>query len=242
MNDLSRRLVAEMVGTGLLVLFGAGAAVSALTLGDGSLDYAGLGMIALSFGIVVAVVIYAFGATSGAHINPAVTFSLAVVRRFPWKEVAPYMIAQLVGATAGGLLIVASYGTAAVGINSVGAAPIGEGVSFGSALLAEALGTWILVTAIMATAVDPRAPKGWAGLIIGLSVATAILVFGPVTGASINPARNFGPYLAATLAGGTAPWGDFLLFVLGPLVGGAGAALTYDLVARPRLAAESAQP
>ncbi len=237
MSDLSRRLVAEMVGTGLLVLFGAGAAVSALTLGGGSIDYAGLGMIALSFGIVVAVVIYAFGATSGAHINPAVTFSLAVVKRFPWKEVIPYMLAQLVGATIGGLLIVASYGTAATGPSSVGAAPIGEGVGFVTALIAEALGTWILVTAIMAMAVDPRAPKGWAGLIIGAAVTTAILVFGPVTGASINPARNFGPYLAATLTGATAPWGDFLLFVIGPLVGGAGAALTYDLVARPRQAA-----
>lgn len=94
-RSLSGRLGAELVGTGLLVLFGAGAVVSALTLGGGSLDYAGLGMIAFSFGIVVAVVIYALGAVSGAHINSAVTFSLAMVGRFPWKAVVPYTVAKL---------------------------------------------------------------------------------------------------------------------------------------------------
>ena len=86
---LGRRLLAEAVGTGILVLFGAGSVVAALTLGGGELDYAGLLVIAIAFGLVVALAIYAFGETSGAHINPAVTVSLAAVGRFPWRE-APW--------------------------------------------------------------------------------------------------------------------------------------------------------
>ena len=89
-GDLGRRLLAEFVGTALLVIFGAGALVAALEMGQGKLDYAGLGIVAISFALVIAAVIYMFGSTSGAHINPAVTFSLAVVRRFPWVEVIPY--------------------------------------------------------------------------------------------------------------------------------------------------------
>ena len=97
---LGRRcLLAEAVGTALLVVFGAGAVVAALATGKGELDYAGLGIIALSFALVIASVIYMFGTTSGAHINPAVTVSLAVVRRFPWAEVVPYIAAQLLGAS-----------------------------------------------------------------------------------------------------------------------------------------------
>ena len=95
--DLGRRLLAEFVGTALLVIFGAGALVAALEMGKGELDYAGLGIVALSFALVIAAVVYMFGTTSGAHINPAVTFSLAVVRRFPWVEVGPYIAAQLAG-------------------------------------------------------------------------------------------------------------------------------------------------
>src|SRR4051794_24741629 len=102
--ELPRRLVAEAVGTALLVLFGPGSVVAALKLGKGVLDFPGLGMVALAFGLVIAIVIYAFGTTSGAHINPAVTVSLAATGRFPWPEVPGYILAQLVGAFGGGLL------------------------------------------------------------------------------------------------------------------------------------------
>src|SRR5256885_1058920 len=108
--QLSRRLLAELVGTALLVLFGAGSVVAALLVGDGKLEYPGLGMIALTFGLIIAIVIYGFGTTSGAHINPAVSISLAAVRRFPWREVPAYVVAQLVGALLGGLLVVAGFG------------------------------------------------------------------------------------------------------------------------------------
>jgi glycerol uptake facilitator protein len=233
--DLGRRLVAEAIGTALLVLFGAGSVVAALTLGGGELDFAGLGMIALAFGLVIAVVIYAFGTTSGAHINPAVTVSLAATGRFPWREVTPYVVAQLVGAFGGGLLIVAAFGTDAVDLGGAGSTNLADGVSYGSGIVAEALATFLLVATIMALAVDRRAPGGWAGLMIGLSVTCAIIVMGPFTGASLNPARTFGPYLTTSVFGGDTTWSEFPLYVIGPLIGGVVAALTYDRVARPDL-------
>jgi glycerol uptake facilitator protein len=232
--SLTRRLITEAVGTGLLILFGPGSVVAALALGDGTLDYAGLGIIGLSFGLVVALVIYAFGSTSGAHINPAVTVALAATRRFPWREVGPYVAAQLVGAVLGGLLVVAAFGTASVDVSNVGAVAFGPGVEYPQAILVEALGTFLLMLAIMALAVDTRAPAGWAGLMIGLSVTCAVVVFGPLTGAAINPARAFGPFAASALVGGDVPWSQLPAYVVGSLLGALVAALVYDLLARPR--------
>ncbi|HZK58739.1 MAG TPA: MIP/aquaporin family protein [Cryobacterium sp.] len=233
---LVRRLVAEAVGTAILVLFGAGSVIAALTIGKGHLDFAGVGFIALAFAIAIAVAVYGFLPVSGAHINPAVTFALAVTRRFPWVEVVPYFVAQLIGGAVGGLLIVAAFGTKAIDLGA-GATTLGAGVSYGQGIVAEALGTFLLMFAVMATAVDGRMPAGWAGLIVGLAVSAAIMVMLPLTGGSLNPARTFGPDLALALFGGTVHWGQFLLYWIGPLIGAAVAALLYDLVARPRAAA-----
>jgi glycerol uptake facilitator protein len=237
--SLPRRLAAEALGTGLLIVFGPGSVVAALALGK--LDYPGLGIIGLSFGLVVALVIYAFGTTSGAHINPAVTFALAAVRRFPWREVGPYWVAQLIGAGLGGLLVVALYGRASVDVSHVGSVMFGPGVGYGRAILVEAVGTFLLMLAIMALAVDKRAPVGWAGLMIGLAVTCSIVVLAPQTGSAINPARAFGPWIASTLTGGGAPWSQFGAYVVGDLVGALLAAVAYDLLARPR-AAEFPEP
>ena len=234
--SLSRRLVTEALGTGLLILFGPGSVVAALAVGDGELNYAGLGIIGLSFGLVVALVIYAFGSTSGAHINPAVTVALAATRRFPWRDVGPYVVAQLVGAGLGGLLLVAAFGTASVDVSNVGAVAFGEGVGYPRAILVEAIGTFLLMLAIMALAVDTRAPAGWAGLMIGLSVTCVVVVLGPLTGAAINPARAFGPYAASALVGGDAPWSQWPAYIVGSLLGALVAAISYDLLARPRAA------
>ena len=231
--SLARRIVAEMVGTGILVLFGAGSVVAALRLGGGELDYAGLGMIAFAFAFAIAVAIYAFGTTSGAHINPAVTVSLAATRRFPWGEVPAYVVAQLVGGTAGAALIVAAFGGEAIDFGT-GVTTVADDVTYLQGIVAEAIGTFLLMTAVMALAVDNRAPAGWAGFMIGLAVAAAILVIGPLTGASLNPARTFGPLLVTAIGGGDAEWGDLPLYIVGPLAGGACAAFVYDLVAHPR--------
>jgi glycerol uptake facilitator protein len=230
--SLARRSVAEVVGTAILVLFGAGSVVAALRLGGGKLDYPGLGMVAFSFAFAIAVAIYAFGTTSGAHINPAVTVSLAATGRFPWGEVPAYVVAQLVGATAGAALIAAAFGGDAVDFGT-GGTTLADDATYVQGIVAEAIGTFLLVTAVMALAVDSRAPAGWAGFMIGLAVAAAILVIGPLTGASLNPARTFGPLLVTTIGGGDTHWGDLPVYIIGPLAGGAVAAFVYDMVARP---------
>ncbi len=237
--DIGRRLLAEFVGTALLVIFGAGAVVAALEVGQGRLDYAGLGIIGLSFALVIAAVVYMFGTTSGAHINPAVTFALAVVRRFPWVEVVPYVAVQLAGALAGAVLINAIFGSHASDLNASGGTVVGAGYTSTQAVVAEGLGTFLLLATIMALAVDRRAPAGFAGLVIGLSVACEIMVIGPISGGSVNPARTFGPYLATEIFGGSTPWSDFWIYCAGPLVGGAVAALTYDVIAQPERAAST---
>lgn len=239
-SNLSRRVLAEGLGTALLVLFGPGAVVAALTVGGGSLDYAGLGFISLAFAVVVALVIYALGPVSGAHINPAVTFALAVTGRFAWREVVPYVAGQLVGAAAGALLVVATFGRSAVDLG-MGMTSVADGVGLGQAVVIEALATFLLMLTIMAVAVDSRAPLGWAGFLIGLSVACAILLVAPQTGGSLNPARTFGPYLATTLFGGEAAWADFPVYWIGPLAGAALAAVVYDVLARTRAVQQAAE-
>lgn len=234
--SLTQRLLAELIGTAILVTFGAGSVVAALSIGGSEVTYASLGFIALAFAIAIAVAIYGFLAVSGCHINPAVTFALAVTRRFPWVEVVPYIVAQLVGGALGAFLIVAAFGAGAADLGAVGSTMLGDGVSYGAGIVAEAIGTFILVFAVMAVAVDPRMPASWAGLIIGLSVACAILVIGPLTGGSLNPARTFGPNMAAMVFGGDVAWGQFALYWVGPLAGGAIAAVVYDFVAKPRMA------
>ncbi|HSE70211.1 MAG TPA: MIP/aquaporin family protein [Nocardioidaceae bacterium] len=231
--SLLRRVLAEFLGTALLVLFGAGSVVAALTIGEGQLDYAGLGIVSLAFGLVVALAVYTLGTTSGAHINPAVTIALAVVRRFSWAEVGPYVVAQLAGAVAGALLVVAYVGDRATELGSVGLTALGSGVNPVQGVVAEALGTFLLLLTIMAVAVDKRAPAGWAGFLIGLAVAVEIMVIGPFTGGSVNPARSFGPYLVNQIFGGSTPWAEFWVYIVGPCVGAAAAAVTYELLARP---------
>jgi glycerol uptake facilitator protein len=136
--------------------------VAALTVGGGELDYAGLGMVAITFALAIALAIYAFGNTSGAHLNPAVTVSLAAVGRFPWSEVPAYIGAQLAGGLVGAALIVAAFGDNAIDLGT-GQTSIADGTNYIQAIVAEAIGTFLLLTAIMALAVDRRAPGGWAG-------------------------------------------------------------------------------
>lgn len=232
-GGLVRRLVAEMVGTALLVLFGTGSVVAALTIGKGTLDYAGLGFISLAFAVVVALVIYGFGPVSGAHINPAVTLALAATRRFPWGQVAPYIVSQLIGGALGSLLVVVTFGSGAVELG-LGMTSVAEGISLPQAVVIEFLGTFLLMFTIMAVAVDSRAPLGWAGFLIGLSVACAILLIGPQTGGSLNPARTMGPDVIAGVFGGDVAWSQLLVYWLGPVLGALAATGLYDMVAQTR--------
>jgi glycerol uptake facilitator protein len=189
-------------------------------------------MVAAAFALVIAAVIFAFGTTSGAHINPAVTIALAARGRFPPREVVPYLGAQLAGAITGALFILALYGSHAADLGT-GGTVLAPGASILRGIVVETCGTFLLVTAVFALAVDRRAPVGWAAPGIGLAVACAILVTGPVTGGSLNPARTFGPLLVTALWHGPAEWRDLPAYLIGPVLGGLIAAFAYDAIARP---------
>src|ERR1700745_939771 len=165
-----QRAVAEAIGTALLVYVGAGSVPAILLLEGGSkapFSGADLGMISFAFGLIVVAMVYTVGKVSGCHINPAVTFALAVTKRFPWREVPMDWSSQIVGATLG---VVASWSAFAGR-----ATPLGYGfglmnfnhatVSWGSAMFAEAIGTGILMFTILGI-VDSRSPEGWAGVVI----------------------------------------------------------------------------
>lgn len=243
MASLANRSIAEAVGTALLVYFGAGAAAITLMIANGTKpatpfnigigQLGGLGdwfAIGLTFGIVIAVVIYALGRVSGAHINPAVTIALWATKRFPAGDAVAYIIAQLIGAAAGSLLFFLTVGMDAVTIGGLGATAPFPGIGYGQAILVEAIATFVLMLAIMGVAVDKRAPAGFAGLVIGLSVTAMITSTGNIAGASLNPARTFGPYIMDFLLGGSNLWAFFPIYIIGPVAGAVLAAVFYDRI------------
>jgi len=243
MASLSARCIAEGVGTLLLVYFGAGAAAITLMIAKGSAPpnsfnigigtLGGLGdwfAIGMAFAIIIAAVIYSLGRVSGAHINPAVTIALWATKRFPTGEMAAYVFAQLIGAALGSLLFALSAGMNAVTIGGLGATAPFPGIGYGQAILVEAIGTFVLMLVIMGVAVDNRAPPGFAGLIIGLAVGGIITTTGNLSGASLNTARTFGPYLIDTILGGPNLWIYFPVYIIGPIAGAVIAAFFYDKV------------
>jgi glycerol uptake facilitator protein len=229
-TSLVRRLLAELAGTAILCLFGVGAAVSVAAAGAGG---PGLLIVALAHGLALAVAIYAFGSVSGGHFNPTVTLALAARGRFAWQEVPAYVVAQLVGGILGVSLVYAAYADTAIAAG-LGATAFGADVGYAQALVAEAIGAFILVTAVFALAVAPNAPKGMHGIGIGLALATQIMVFGPLTGASVSLARTLGPDTVLALAGQSAAWSQLFAYVAGPLVGGLAAAFLCDYIAARR--------
>lgn len=186
---------------------------------------AGLIAIAFTFGIAVMTAIYSVGHISGAHINPMVTIFLYAIKRFPGRDVVPYIVMQLIGASiAGGLhRLILPEGIAVLW----GTTLPGAGVGIGTALLVEIVLTFLLAWIIMGAAVDKRAPAGWAGIAIGFVVAIDILIGGPLTGASMNPARSFGPALAAW------HWVDHWIYWVGPIIGGLIAGFIYEHAFKP---------
>lgn len=218
--DIARRLVAEGVGTFTLMIGGTGAVVVA-QLHPGTIGSPG---IAAAFGLVVAGVIFAVGHLSGAHLNPAVTLGFALGRHFPWREVPLYMAVQIAGALAASASLLALFGSGPdLGVTRP------SGVSDVSALVVEAGLTAFLLVVVMAVATDTRAAGALAALAVGITIALEALVFGPVTGASMNPARSIGPAVVSDELTGL--W----IYVIGPLVGGAVGVALYELLrgARP---------
>lgn len=209
-----RGVAAEFVGTFVLVFAGCGA----IAVGD--LPPIG---VALSFGLAVAVMIYAVGHVSGAHLNPAVSIGFAVGRHFPWRRAAGYIAAQVAGATvAAACLRVALGGDAALGVTQ----PAGADVQ---ALAFEVVLTFVLMLVITAVATDTRAVGEAAALAIGGAVALGSLVGGPISGASLNPARSFGPALIS------GDFGSFWIYLVGPIVGAIAASVLYGYLRAPSM-------
>ncbi len=242
MASLANRSIAEGVGTLLLVYFGAGAAAITLMIAAGTKpatpfnigigQLGGLGdwfAIGITFGIVIAAVIYALGRVSGAHINPAVTIALWATKRFPAGDAVAYIVAQCIGAAIGSLLFYLTVGMDAVTIGGLGATAPFPGIGYGQAILVEIIATFVLMLVIMGVAVDERAPPGFAGLIIGLTVA-GMYEGRHTPGASLNTARTFGPYVMDFLLGGPNLWVFFPIYIIGPIIGAVLAAVFYDRI------------
>jgi len=243
MATLSTRCLAEGVGTALLIYFGAGAAAITLMLAHGTQPATsfniGIGMlggladwlaIGMSFAIVLAAIIYSLGRVSGAHVNPAVTIALLSTKRFPAGDAAGYIVAQCIGAAVGSLLFFLTVGMNAVTVGALGATTPFPTIGYGQAILVEAIATFVLMLVIMGVAVDARAPPGFAGLIIGLTLGGMITATGNIAGASLNPARTFGPYVMDWLLGGPNLWVFLPIYIIGPVIGAVLAAVFYDRI------------
>ncbi|MFH0966520.1 MAG: MIP/aquaporin family protein, partial [Methanobacteriota archaeon] len=146
----------------------------------------------------------------------------------PSVDCVAYIVAQLLGAAVGSLLFAASVGMDAVTIGGLGATAPFPGISMGQAILAEFIGTFILMMVIMGVAVDRQAPPGFAGLAIGLTVGGVITTTGNIAGSSLNPARTFGPYLGDLVLAGNNLFGNFPIYIIGPILGALAAAFLYD--------------
>lgn len=206
--------LAEFIGTFTLTFIGAGAGALAAASGIGVLG------VALAHGVALMVIIYAWGGISGAHVNPAVTLGLALTRKISWGTLGFYWAAQFAGATAAAYLLAYLVGADSGLGATVGTLTTADPVK---AVIVETLLTFFLVTAVFGTAVNGRNGNA-AGFAIGFVLVMDILMGGPLTGASMNPARTLGPALA------TADFSYLWIYLVGPFLGAALAAFLYDRV------------
>jgi len=222
-SNLMGSAVAELIGTFILIYAGCAVAVAAILQRPtaGPLSYDSLA-VALAFGLALVVIVAAIGHVSGAHVNPAVTLALAVTKKFSWQYVPVYVGAQLVGAVLGAVAVWITYGGAAREAASLAATFPTDGVGDLRALVVEILVSFILVFVVISVATDERAPAGVAPLAVGFALACGVLIAGPITGGSLNPARTLGPMVMAGQF--TAVW----VYIVGPIVGAVLAALVYD--------------
>jgi MIP family channel proteins len=224
--------LAEFMGTFAIVFFGGGSVCVSTMPGVGL----GLIGIALTFGIIVAVMVSATGHISGAHFNPAVTFMALATKRIGPQLALVYVAAQMAGATVAALALGQVIGPEYWSKVNLSATALATGVTPLSGLLIEVILTFFLVLVIFGTAIDAKGHK-LGGIAIGGVVMVDILMAGPLTGASMNPARSFGPALVSGF------WQNHWVYWVGPLAGAVAAALLYDRVfaARPVTAAKSAE-
>jgi MIP family channel proteins len=211
--EYSRRGVAEFIGVFALVFINATAGL-----------YNDLAVTALSAGLVIAVFVSAFAGVSGGHFNPAVTLGFVVTRRIPLVMAVFYWIVQF-GAAALAALLLKWIFPSTVGASHLGAPAVNSAITSGKAVTIEAICTFFLVLVVFATAVDAKgAFDKIAGLAIGFTIAFGVMMAGPLTGGALNPARAFGPELVS------GDWANAWVWYVGPLAGGALAAILYELL------------
>ncbi len=206
---------AEAIATFALVFIGAGVILS------DSFSNVGILGIALAHGLVLMSMIYAIGHISGGHVNPAVTLGMWVTNKIGTVKALGYIISQLVGAVVAGLLLLIIFPSQA---SNLGTPALASGISFWTGVLIEAILTFFLIFTIFGVAVDKRAPSNVYGLAIGLVLTFDILVGGVLTGASMNPARTFGPALVSGF------WNNHLVYWIGPILGSVVAAMLYNSI------------
>ncbi|HJQ21758.1 MAG TPA: aquaporin [Gemmatimonadaceae bacterium] len=216
MRDSLRHFAAEFVGTFALVFVG-GAAIMAAAATQTS---AGLVSVAFAHGIILAVLVSATMRISG-HLNPAITIGFLAARRIEPMMAGVYVIAQILASILAAYALKALLPDALTSATRLGGQSISLEVSAGQAIGLEAIATFFLAFVIFGTAVDPRAPR-IGGLAIGLTLTACILAIGPFTGASLNPARSFGPAVASGIFEGQA------VYWAGPIIGAVAASLLYD--------------
>jgi MIP family channel proteins len=221
MYTIPQKLVAEFIGTFALIFFGAGSICADQFLhGAGS---PGLFGIAAAHGLAIAIMVSALGHISGGHFNPAITIGFWVTRRVSTLDVALYWAAQLLGAIAAAFVLKAVIPEDTWRAVAIGTPELVRDLPRLSAMALEAVTTFFLVFVVFATAVDEKGTfRAIAGFGIGLTITIGILVAGPFTGAALNPARAFGPALAAS------HWANWGVYWVGPLAGGFVAGLLYD--------------
>jgi aquaporin NIP len=211
--ELLRRATAEFIGTFALVTAGCGAII--VNAETGALGHIG---IALTFGLVIMVMIAATGHISGAHFNPSVTIAFALTRHFPWREVPVYIAAQVAAAILGAGLLRGLYGLVA---------DLGATIPSGSteqSLVLEIVLTFFLMFVIISVATDTKAAGQLAAIAIGGTVALDALWGGPISGASMNPARSLGPALVA------GQWTAHWIYWIGPIIGAALGGFAYQFI------------
>ncbi|MFN2421755.1 MAG: MIP/aquaporin family protein [Gemmatimonadota bacterium] len=215
-RHLGHRSAAEALGTFFLVFMGTGAIVTAGATG-------GIVAVALAFAFVILAMVYAIGHLSGAHLNPAVTLAFWSIGRFPARDVPAYVAAQCVGAIAASLTLRTLVGT------DGGLGQTVPSIPGGAAFAVEFLLTFALMFVVTAVASDERVTAGFAGLAVGLTIGFDVLMGGPLTGASMNPARSLGPAVAAST------WTAHWLYWIAPIAGAIAGAWCYDFL-RPAAA------
>jgi MIP family channel proteins len=218
--SLFKRTIAELIGTLFFVFTGAGSAIGATIALQ---TQSNLLIAAIANGIALALAITATMNISGGHINPAVTIAALSVRRIKSLEAISYILAQLLGAAIAGAFLMALTPTSVANTVVYGAPTLSSSINVYQGIFLEMLMTFFLVFVIFATAIDRRAPK-LGGFAIGLTVTVDALIGGPLTGAAMNPARAFGPELAAF------QFSNWYVYWIGPIIGAIIAALIYEYV------------